>query len=194
MKSSEDRYRLLIVEDDKILREMLEHYLSTGENTVDVAVNGREGYEKHIRNSYDLIITDLNMPEMTGIDLVRNVREKDDFVEFIIITGYATIESAVEAIKTGAFDYIVKPFKLDELRVAIKNACDKISLKKSNRALLEKLKSFHEEIDRYKLNQATSYTEKITKEIENLGRLKKEGLLKDDELDDFRKRIFQKIL
>lgn len=194
MKSSDDQYRILIVEDDQVLREMLEHYLRTDGNTVELAVNGREGYEKHKRDSYDLIITDLNMPEMTGIDLVRSVREYDDFVEFIIITGYATLESAVEAIKIGAFDYIVKPFKLDELRVAIKNACDKITLKKSNRALLEKLKSFHEEIDRYKLNQASSYAEKITKEMEHLGRLRKEGLLKDDELDDFRKRILQKIL
>lgn len=194
MKSSDDQYRILIVEDDQVLREMLEHYLRTDENAVDLAVNGREGYEKHRRNSYDLIITDLNMPEMTGIDLVRRVREYDDFVEFVIITGYATLESAVEAIKIGAFDYIVKPFKLDELRVAIKNACDKITLKKSNRALLEKLKSFHEEIDRYKLNQASTYAEKITKEMENLSRLRKEGLLKDDEIDDFRKRILQKIL
>jgi DNA-binding NtrC family response regulator len=194
MKSSDDHYRILIVEDDQILREMLEHYLRNGENAVDLAVNGREGLEKHMQNGYDLIITDLNMPEMTGIDLVRNVREKDDFVEFIIITGYATLESAVEAIKIGAFDYIVKPFKLDELRVSIKNACDKITLKKANRALLEKLKSFHEEIDRYKLNQATSYTEKIAKEMESLARLRKEGLLKDDELDDFRQRILKKIL
>lgn len=194
MKSSEDQHRLLIVEDDQVLREMLEHYLKTDLTTVDLAVNGREGYEKHKQNSYDLIITDLNMPEMTGIELVRNVREFDDFVEFIIITGYATLESAVEAIKIGAFDYIVKPFKLDELRVAIKNACDKLTLKKSNRALLQKLESFHEEIDRYKLNQATTYTEKITREMENLARLKKEGLLKDDELDELRKRILKKIL
>lgn len=194
MKSSEDHYRLLIVEDDQVLREMLEHYLKSAENTVDLAVNGRDGYEKHMQNRYDLIITDLNMPEMTGIDLVRSVREMDDFVEFIIITGYATLESAVEAIKIGAFDYIVKPFKLDELRVSIKNACDKISLKKCNRALIEKLKGFYEEIDRYKLDQATSYTEKITKEMESLARLRKEGLLKDDELDDFRERILKKIL
>lgn len=194
MKSSDEQYRLLIVEDDQVLRDMLEHYLRTGENIVDLAVNGREGYEKHRQNGYDLIITDLNMPEMTGIDLVRTIRESDDFVEFIIITGYATLESAVEAIKIGAFDYIVKPFKLDELRVAIKNACDKISLKKTNRELLDKLKSFHDEIDRYKLNQAAIYTEKITKEIEKLDRLRKEGLLTDEELEDFRKRIFQKIL
>jgi DNA-binding NtrC family response regulator len=194
MKSNDDQYRLLIVEDDQVLREMLEHYLRTDINTVDSAVNGREGYEKHRQNGYDLIITDLNMPEMTGIDLVRSVRDYDDFVEFIIITGYATLESAVEAIKIGAFAYIVKPFKLDELRVAIKNACDKISLKKTNRALIDKLKSFHDEIDRYKLDQVTSYSERITKEIEKLDRLRKEGLLTDDELDDFRKKIFQKIL
>ena len=83
MKPSEEGYRLLIVEDDQVLREMLEHYLGNGGNTVDVAVNGREGYEKYLRNGYDLIITDLNMSEMTGTDLVRRVREHDDFVEVI---------------------------------------------------------------------------------------------------------------
>jgi len=159
-----------------------------------VAVNGREGYDKHKEQSYHLIITDLNMPEMTGIDLVQKVREFDDFVEFIIVTGYATLESAVEAVRIGAFDYIVKPFKLDELRVAVKNACDKITLKKTNRELLQKLKGFHEEIDRYKLDQASAYMEKITKELENLARLKKAGLLKDEEIDGFRERILKKIL
>ena len=194
MKSNEGQFRLLIVEDDQILREMLEHYLKTDGFTVDVAVNGREGYEKHKQNSYDLIITDLNMPQMTGIELVQKVREFDDFVELIIVTGYATLESAVEAVRIGAFDYIVKPFKLDELRVAVKNACDKITLKKTNRELLEKLKGFHEEIDRYKLNQASTYMEKITKELENLARLKKQGLLKDEEIEEFRERILKKIL
>lgn len=194
MKSNEGQFRLLIVEDDQILREMLEHYLKTDGFTVDVAVNGRDGYEKHKQNSYDLIITDLNMPQMTGIELVQKVREFDDFVEFIIVTGYATLESAVEAVRIGAFDYIVKPFKLDELRVAVKNACDKIMLKKTNRELLEKLKGFHEEIDRYKLDQANAYMEKITKELESLARLKKAGLLKDEEIDGFRERILNKIL
>jgi DNA-binding NtrC family response regulator len=194
MKSSEDRHRLLIVEDDQVLREMLEHYLKTDGFTVDVAVNGQEGYDKHKQSGYDLIITDLNMPQMTGIELVQKIRDYDEFVEFIIITGYATLESAVEAIKIGAFDYIVKPFKLDELHVAVKNACDKITLKKANRELLEKLKGFHEEIDRYKLNQATIYTEKVSKELENLARLKKEGLLEDDEIDELRKRILKKVL
>ena len=194
MKSNEGQFRLLIVEDDQILREMLEHYLKTDGFTVDVAVNGREGYEKHKQNSYDLVITDLNMPQMTGIELVQKVREFDDFVELIIVTGYATLESAVEAVRIGAFDYIVKPFKLDELRVAVKNACDKITLKKTNRELLEKLKGFHEEIDRYKLNQASTYMEKITKELENLARLKKQGLLKDEEIEEFRERILKKIL
>lgn len=193
MKSS-DQHRLLIVEDDQVLREMLEHYLKSDGYTVDVAVNGRAGYEKHRQNGYDLIITDLNMPQMTGIELVQKVRDYDDFVEFIIVTGYATLESAVEAVRTGAFDYIVKPFKLDEIRVAVKNACDKITLKKTNRELLEKLKGFHEEIDRYKFNQASTYTEKITKELESMARLKKEGLLKDEEIDEFRKRILEKIL
>jgi len=99
----------------------------------------------------------------------------------------------VEAIKAGAFDYIVKPFKVEEIRVAVRNVRDKVFLTKKNRALMEKLTSFYEEIDRYKYAKATSWTEKIINEIENLNRLRKEGLLRDDEFENFKKRIFEKI-
>ena len=185
--------QILVVEDNKPLREMLVHVLKEDGTCVDSAKDGEEALDRYCSTPYDLIITDLNMPGVTGIEMIRKIREQDDLVEFIIITGYASLESAVEAIKAGAFDYIVKPFKVEEIRVAVRNVRDKVFLTKKNRALMEKLTSFYEEIDRYKYAKATSWTEKIINEIENLNRLRKEGLLRDDEFENFKKRIFEKI-
>jgi DNA-binding NtrC family response regulator len=194
MKPNADTFQILVVEDSKPLREMLVHVLKDEQTHADSAKDGKEALDRYYNAPYDLIITDLNMPELTGIELIKKIREQDDLVEFIIITGYASLESAVEAIKAGAFDYIVKPFKVEELKVAVRNVRDKVILKKKNKALMEKLRSFYEEIDRYKYTKVTSWTEKIIKEIENLNRLRQEGLLKDDEFDNFKKRIFEKIL
>ncbi len=194
MKVNNDALQILIVEDSKPLREMLAHVLKDDGAQVDSAKDGKEALDRYYGTPYDLIITDLNMPEMTGTELIKKVRQQDDIVEFIIITGYASLETAVDAIKAGAFDYIIKPFKVEELMVAVRNVKDKIVLKKKNKALMEKLRSFYEEIDRYKYTKITSYTEKIIKEIENLNRLRVEGLLKDEEFENFKKRIFENIL
>jgi DNA-binding NtrC family response regulator len=194
MKPDSETFKILVVEDSKPLREMLVHVLKDDQTHADSAKDGKEALDRYNNAPYDLIITDLNMPEVTGVELIKKIREQDELVEFIIITGYASLESAVEAIKAGAFDYIVKPFKVEELKVAVRNVRDKVILKKKNKALMEKLSSFYEEIDRYKYTKVTSWTEKIIKEIENLNRLRQEGLLKDDEFENFKKRIFEKIL
>ncbi len=194
MRPNSDTFQILVVEDSKPLREMLVHVLKDEDTHADSAKDGKEALDKYYNAPYDLIITDLNMPEVTGIELIKKIREQDDLVEFIIITGYASLESAVEAIKAGAFDYIIKPFKVEELKVAVRNVRDKVLLKKKNKALMEKLRGFYEEIDRYKYTKVTSWTEKIIKEIENLNRLRQEGLLKDDEFENFKKRIFEKIV
>ncbi len=172
---------------------MLVHVLKEDGAHVDSAKDGKDALDRYYSAPYDLVITDLNMPEISGIELIKRIREKDELVEFIIITGYASLESAIEAIKAGAFDYIIKPFKVEELMVAVRNVRDKVLLQKRNTALVEKLRGFYEEIDRYKYTKVTSWTEKIIKEIENLNRLRREGLLKDDEFENFKKRIFEKI-
>jgi len=194
VKPNSDILQILVVEDSKPLREMLVHVLKEDGTHVDSAKDGKEALDRYYNAPYDLIITDLNMPEVTGTELIKKIREQDDLVEFIIITGYASLESAVEAIKAGAFDYIIKPFKVEELQAAVRNVKDKVLLKKKNKALMEKLRGFYEEIDRYKYTKVTSWTEKIINEIENLNRLRKEGLLKDEEFDNFKKRIFEKIV
>jgi DNA-binding NtrC family response regulator len=194
MRQSDEGFRTLVVEDSKVLREMLVHVLRDEADVLESAANGQEAVEKHTAAPFDLIVTDLNMPMLSGIELIRKVREHDDLVEFIIMTAYASLETAIEAIKAGAFDYILKPFKIEELKVAVRNVRDKVALKRNNTLLIEKLRSFYDEVDRYKCNKVMNYAEKVVKEIENLSRLRKEGLLRDEEFDDVKKRIFEKIV
>jgi DNA-binding NtrC family response regulator len=190
MNKNNGNIRILIVDDNRDLREILEEYLTDGGDITEGADNGKEALLKHSRNPYDLIVTDLNMPELTGIELMKAIRKDTDMTEFIIITGYASIDSAVEAIKIGAYDYIVKPFRMEELKVVVKNARDKIKLKKINARLFEQLKSFYNEIERYRQQtgdaetfnaegEDPNNTEKLVSEIRNLEKLRKSRLFID---------------
>ncbi len=181
MNNREEHFRILIVDDNKELREILGEYLKDEGDLVEGANNGKDALSKYQKNPYDLIITDLNMPELTGIELIKEIVKQETGTEFIIITGYASLDTAIEAIKVGAFDYIVKPFRMEELRVVVKNAKDKIMLKKMNAQLFKKLASFYEELEKYKQNEAKvepveppgDDTERIINEIIKLEKLRK---------------------
>jgi two-component system, NtrC family, response regulator len=110
-----------------------EHYL------VDTTANPREALERIRARSYDAIVTDLKMPGMSGIDLLAGIRAVDADVAVIVVTGYATIETAVEAMKQGACDYLPKPFTPDELRVRVRRALERQDLVRENRDLREQL-------------------------------------------------------
>ena len=131
------------------------------------------------------------MPELAGMELIKTIRQENEITEFVIITGYASMDSAVEAIKIGAFDYIVKPFRMEELKVVVKNVREKVRLKKLNTQLYDTLKSFYDEIERYRQKsedntvnkepkeavfESISDTEKIVKEIKNFEKLRKSRL------------------
>jgi len=150
MTKKNESFRILIVDDNREIRTILEEYLREEGYTAQGAGDGNEALAKHGESPFDLIITDLNMPGMTGMELIKAISKEGSTTEFIIITGYASLDSAIEAVKAGAFDYIVKPFRIEELRVVIKNARDKIMLKKANKQLFDKLRSFYFEISRYR--------------------------------------------
>ncbi len=146
----DDRVRLLIVDDEKEMRTVLSMFLAEdGGFIVDAVGSGEEALQMHDSAPYDIVVTDLNMPGMTGIELIKKIKGREGIVEFIIITGYASIDTAVEAVRVGAFDYVVKPFKFEELRIVIKNAKDKVILRKTNKDLVTKLKDVYKEIERY---------------------------------------------
>ncbi len=140
--------RIWIAEDEDELREILRDSLSGGNRTVRLFQNGREVLEALKREVFDILLTDLIMPEVDGIQLLKEVKSRHPDSIVIIMTGYASLDSAIQAIRGGAYDYIRKPFKLDELEIVIQNACEKISLIRENRDLLRILKETKEELGR----------------------------------------------
>lgn len=111
--------QILIVDDDKAQRSLLAGYLKKKDYTVTTAASGREAIEKNRNTGFDLVILDLKMPDIDGIETMAKMKEIDPATYFIILTGYGTIESAVEAMKIGAYDYLGKPINLDELELLI---------------------------------------------------------------------------
>lgn len=120
--------RILVVDDDKALADNLVEYLSKIGYQASPAYSSKEALSKFERGDFQLVITDLKMPEMDGMELLEKVRKLDSRVIVMVITGYGTIESAVEAIKKGAYDFIPKPFKMEELEIIVKRALDRHTL------------------------------------------------------------------
>ena len=143
---NESGFKILIVDDDADLRALLKESIRNWGFVADTAFNGDDALTRIQSEHYDIIISDLMMPGMDGMTLLQRVKEKDKEILFIIITGYATIETAVRAINIGAYDYIAKPFRLDELMVVIRNACERLKLISQNKTLLEELKNVYSEI------------------------------------------------
>lgn len=117
--------RILIVDDEEIAVNNLEHILKKGDYAVQTALSGAEALAKMEVSSFDVVLTDLRMQKMSGMELLEKIKVAYPRTKVIVITAYASIESATEAIKKGAFNYITKPFKLDEVRVAVRNAVEK---------------------------------------------------------------------
>ena len=141
-----EKFKILITDDDMDLRELLTEAVKNWGYEVSVAKEGDEALRKLRMERFDIVITDLMMPGMDGLALLQKIKELDKEILVIIITGYATIETAVKAIETGAYDYITKPFRLDELMIVIKNACERLRLVLQNRGLLEELRTAYGEI------------------------------------------------
>lgn len=141
-----EKFRILITDDDIDLRELLTEAVRNWGYEVSVAKEGDEALRKLRMERFDIVITDLMMPGMDGLALLQKIKELDKEILVIIITGYATIETAVKAIESGAYDYIAKPFRLDELMIVIKNACERLRLVLQNRNLLEELRTAYGEI------------------------------------------------
>ena len=131
--------QILIVDDEPKMRRVLEIMLQKMQHRVVSAANGREALEQFRRSSVDLIITDLRMPDMDGIELLAQLRAEQSDVPVIVITAHGTIETAVTAMKQGAFDYIVRPFDIDVLELAISRALNEAVVARQNAFLRQEI-------------------------------------------------------
>ena len=131
--------RILVVDDEESIREFLDIMLRKEGYEVTCVEDGAKAQEMLKKKSVDMIISDLQMPNVTGIELLKHVRESYPEMLFMLITAFGTTESAVEAMKMGAYDYITKPFKIDEVRINIANALRSRNLEVENRSLKKEL-------------------------------------------------------
>lgn len=209
--------KILIVDDDQTIAEVLKDLISAPERSVNVCYDGLSAIENIQKNFYDLIIVDLVMPRVGGLDLLRYAKKINPDIIVIIITGYASIETAIMAIREGAYDYITKPFKLEEIKIVVENAIDKIKLNRENRELLRKLQdAYHElmvlkkdkdEVKRieninffpsnvpslhYLYNNNSPSNNHIDK-LQALSSLKERGLLTDSEFESFKRHLLKVI-
>lgn len=131
--------RILVVDDEKIIRESISFILKNEGYTVNEAENGRAAYEKLVAESFDMVITDLEMPEMKGIELLDKVMQVNPQALVVIITAYGSLETAIAALRMGASDYILKPIEFDELLVKISRLLDHKKLALENQYLRREL-------------------------------------------------------
>ncbi len=133
--------RLLVVDDEPSMREFLEIMLSQEGYQVSTAATGEEGFKIYRTQEFDLILTDVKMPGMSGLDLIREIHSVDPSIPIIAVTAYASADDAIRAVREGAYDYLSKPFQVEDLRIIIRNALETRRLRKEN---LELKKSFQD--------------------------------------------------
>ncbi|MBI5610192.1 MAG: sigma-54-dependent Fis family transcriptional regulator [Deltaproteobacteria bacterium] len=131
--------RLLIVDDELSLREFLTIFLRKEGHEVEVASNGQRALEQLQQGHFDLVLTDLRMPRMGGFELLDAIKASDWNTQVIVMTAFSSTETALDAMRRGAYDYIVKPFKLDEVRLIIQKCLEKSQLVAENQQLKKKL-------------------------------------------------------
>jgi len=134
--------RILIVDDEKIALRNLEHVMKKEGYEVTGTQSGQNALALIEGQQFDVVLTDLRMEKVDGMQILRRCRELHPDGEVVMITGYATLESAVEAMRQGAFYYIAKPFKLDEVRKVVSEAIEKVRLKRENRNLREQIETY----------------------------------------------------
>ena len=137
---------ILIIDDEKAIRKTLTEILSFEGYKIEEAADGEEGLKKFKEKTFDLVLCDIKMPKLDGIEFLQKAGEINPDVPIIMISGHGNIETAVEAVKKGAYDYISKPPDLNRLLITIRNAMDKGSLVTETKVLKRKVSKVQEMI------------------------------------------------
>ena len=135
--------RLLVVDDEPSMREFLDILLVQEGYEVATASSGEEGFKVYRRFEPDLILTDVKMPGMSGLDLIREIHALDAAIPIIAITAYASADDAIRAVREGAYDYLSKPFQIEDLRIIIRNALEARRLRRENVELRRSIDEQH---------------------------------------------------
>ena len=154
--------KVLVVEDDTKMRKAIATIMKKQGYKVTAAAEGESGLKQAQQDNYDLAIVDLKLPGIDGLEVLRNLKAKDKTISVIMITAYATVDSAIEAMKEGAEDYIPKPFNLEEIRIVVEKVLDKHELLLKNRYLQGQLR------DKYEFENIIGESPKIGEVLETI--------------------------
>ncbi len=136
--------KILVIDDEKSIRNSLKDVLEYEKHEIELAEDGIAGLEKFRENKYDIVLCDIKMPQMDGMEVLDQLMKESGDFSVIMISGHGTIDTAVDALKRGAYDYIEKPLDLNRLLVTIRNAMDKTSLITETRTLKRKVSKVYE--------------------------------------------------
>jgi signal transduction histidine kinase len=155
MESRLDATPVLVVDDEKGIRDGSERILTRMGCHVLTATQGEEALETLKKETASIVLLDMKMPGMDGMDVLKTIREMDQTILVIVITGYATVETAIEAMKQGAYDFIPKPFEPDQLRIVVNRALEKLRLTRETKQLEEERRRTLSDLD---MEKSRTYT------------------------------------
>ena len=214
-ETTDYQIKILVVDDEMPVADILKDCVSGTERSVDVCYNGLDGISHIQKNHYDLIIVDLVMPKIGGMDVLKYAKKENPDVLVIIITGHASLETAILAVKEGAYDYIRKPCKLEEIRIVVDNAIERIKLYRENKKLLKQIQDTYNELMLLKQEKKTekkissinffssnmpslhylynnrSSSHNTVDKLQTLSRLREEGNLTENEFRDFKQNLLK---
>jgi response regulator RpfG family c-di-GMP phosphodiesterase len=154
-----EQARILVVDDEKVIREILADFLTMEGYVVHAVEDGALALEELHKRSYNLVISDLKMPNLSGLELIQKISEESIPVITVIMTGFGTVETAIEAMKKGAYDYILKPFKVEEVIHIVQRGLDRQRLQHENIRLKDALSI-------YKISEAIATSLSVEKVLD----------------------------
>ena len=161
-----ENFEILFVDDDTTILSLVEEYLTAFNYRISVVDNGLKALELIKDKDFDVVFTDFKMPDINGLELLAVIKEYRPLTEVIIVTGHGTMESAIQAMKYGSYDYIQKPFKLDVLKILIEKIYEEKKLKEGNIILRTRLK------ERHRFDQLVGISLKMQEIYEQIDRMR----------------------
>jgi DNA-binding NtrC family response regulator len=200
--------RACLVDDDDTILDIIEQILMEEGLTSRRFHRAEDALSSIVSEPYDIVISDLVLPGMSGMELLERLNDRGLDVPFVLITGYASLDSAIAAVNRGAFSYIKKPFNMEEIRIVIHKLRQRQDLMEEVRSLKEELEALRSRLDKggdmpdggllpaqaMKPVHASSDLGRALSAIEHLGRLKNDGLITELEFGEYKGRILKRIV
>ncbi|GEM_PF-1497128 len=156
--------KILVIDDDIMVCRFLSDMLQNEGYQVQVVASGREGLEWAAKNNYDVALVDIRMPDLDGMEVLRALRERDEDLKALIITGYPALETATQAVRLGAFDYLLKPLETERVLISVQNALATRQLALTNKQLLHDLQRANVELE-IRVQERTAELAKVNEEL-----------------------------